>query len=141
MSEETQNKSSKRILIVEDEPGVRQILSLLLRGDGHTVAEAQNAEEACLMYAPGDFDLVITDYAMPGMKGDELARTIKCLVPSQPILMLTAFAPDVCRPENPVDAVLEKPFTLLALRQLMALLMSGKPAASLESGRSVNANG
>ncbi len=112
----------RRILIVDDEPTIRETLRLLLRFDGHLVTEAADGRQACLTYAPGDFDLVITDHTMPEMNGDELARTIKCLVPSQPMLMLTAQAGKVCSPDNPVDAVLEKPFTLSALRQMLKLL-------------------
>jgi CheY-like chemotaxis protein len=112
----------QRILIVDDEPTIRETLKLLLRFDGHSVTEAANGREACLAFTPGDFDLVITDHTMPEMNGDELARTIKCLVPSQPMLMLTAHAGKVCSADNPVDAVLEKPFTLSALRQMLKLL-------------------
>jgi len=120
----------KRILVVDDERAVRETLRVVLRFEGHTVVEAANGREACLLYCPGDFDLVITDYNMPEMKGDELARTIKCLVPSQPILMLTAHAAEVCGHENPVDAVLEKPFSLAALRQMISVLpKTGEPAA------------
>ena len=107
--------------MVDDEQAVRDTLRVVLHFEGHTVVEAANGREACLIFAPGDFDLVITDYNMPGMKGDELARTIKCLVPSQHILMLTAHAAELCHTENPVDAILEKPFTLAALRQMIAL--------------------
>lgn len=118
--------SGKRILVVDDERAVRETLRVVLRFEGHTVVEAANGKEACLLYTPGDFDLVITDYNMPEMKGDELARTIKCLVPSQPILMLTAHAAEACGQENPVDAVLEKPFSLGALRQMIAMLPKGE---------------
>jgi DNA-binding response OmpR family regulator len=114
----------KRILVVEDETGVRETLKLVLRLDGHAVVEAANGREACHLFAPGDFDLVITDYIMPEMKGDELARTIKCLVPSQPILMLTAFPGEVDGSKNPVDVILEKPFELATLRKQVALLLS-----------------
>jgi CheY-like chemotaxis protein len=124
--------TGKRILVVDDEPGVRQVLNVLLRGDGHTVVEACNGREACLRFTPGDFDLIITDYSMPEMNGDELARTIKCLVPSQPILMLTAYGGEVRREGNPVDGVLEKPFAVGALRQLIARLLEPNVA-----GRSV----
>lgn len=118
----------KRILIVDDEPAVREALKLLLCFDGHIVTEAENGKKACLLYAPGDYDLVITDFAMPEMKGDELARTIKCLVPTQPILMLTAFLEQARGVENPVDAVLGKPFTMEDLRRAIRNLL-GTPAA------------
>lgn len=123
----------KRILVVEDEPGVRETLKMLLQLDGHKVVTARDGMEACHRYTPGDFDLVITDYSMPEMKGDELARTIKCLVPSQPILMLTAYAAELSNADNPVDAVLEKPFTIEALRRMIGLLShSNQPAAVVQ---------
>jgi CheY-like chemotaxis protein len=118
----------KRILVVDDEPGVREVLSVLLQGDGYTVEVASNGRAACLRFAPGDFDLVITDYAMPEMKGDEMARAMKGLVPSQKILMLTAYAGEVCSEHNPVDAVLEKPFAVAALRQMISMLLGITPA-------------
>ncbi len=121
----------KRILVVDDEQAIRETLRLLLRFDGHTVTEAADGHEACMIYAPKDFDLVITDYLMPEMNGDELARTIKTLVPTQPVLMLTAQPRIACTPENPVDAVLEKPFTLLALRQMLKALLSPDLRSSL----------
>ena len=127
----TEITCGKRILVVEDEPGVRETLKMLLHLDGHKVVTARDGAEACLHYTPGDFDLVITDYAMPEMNGDELARTIKCLVPSQPILMLTAYAAEVCNANNPVDAVLEKPFSIEALRQMISLLSGSSRSAAV----------
>lgn len=126
----------KRVLLVDDEPAVRAALKLLLSIDEHTVTEASNGREACLMFAPGDFDLVITDLAMPEMKGDELARTIKCLVPSQPILMITGFPGELWSRDNPVDAVLIKPFTIAELRQTIADLVPSdtEPAAPNRPG-------
>ena len=127
---------TKRILVVDDDPGVRQVLCLLLGAEGHTVIEATTGREACLLFTPGDFDLIITDYSMPEMNGDELARTVKCLVPSQRILMLTAYSGEVCGADNPVDGVLEKPFAIAALRQMIALLLgSGFPATATPPGK------
>lgn len=119
---------NKRILLVDDEPSVRQALRLLLALDQHTVTEAGNGKEACRLFTPGSFDVVITDYNMPEMRGDELTRTIKCLVPSQPVIMISAYAPQVWSPENPVDALLPKPFTLEQLRQTMAALLAMRTA-------------
>ncbi len=133
-------KIGKRILVVDDESAVRETLKVVLEMDGHHVTEPANGREACLIFTPGDFDLVITDYNMPEMKGDELARTIKCLVPSQRILMLTAHAAEACNGENPVDAVLEKPFTLTALRQMIAAMPGPElKAPALESANRVDA--
>lgn len=114
----------KRILLVEDEPEGRRLLRTLLSVDGHIITEASTGKEACLVYAPGDFDFVITDYAMPEMKGDELARTIKCLVPAQRIIMITGMPWTLAGPNNPVDALLIKPVSLSEIREYLAAVMS-----------------
>jgi CheY-like chemotaxis protein len=124
---------AKRILLVDDDPRVRQTLKLLLRLEGYTVTEAANGKEACHRFAPGDFDLVITDYSMPEMDGSELARTLKCLVPSQPIMMVTAHAEQAWRDDNPVDVILDKPFAIDDLRRSIARLLLEGSDASMDS--------
>ena len=69
-------------------------------------------------------DLVITDFEMPQMKGDELATRIKQAWPAQPVLMITAYAEQLGDSDNPVDALLNKPFHLEDLRRAMAELLS-----------------
>jgi CheY-like chemotaxis protein len=111
----------KRILVVDDDAEARKMLKLLLSLDQHTVVEAENGRMACLTYTPGDFDLILTDYDMPEMKGDELARTIKCLVPRQRIIMITGVPWKLGGQENPVDAVL---ITLDELRRFISTVLS-----------------
>jgi CheY-like chemotaxis protein len=113
----------KRILLADDEPAVRDAVKLLLRYDKHVVSEARNGREALDLYAREPFDLVITDLEMPVMKGNELAVTIKRLAPGQRILMITAFAEKIGDSENPVDALLSKPFTFADLREAIARLL------------------
>src|SRR5437763_1248440 len=103
--------SHRNILVAEDEPGVREALILLLSLDGHTVTEAADGRQALELFRHGRFDLVITDYVMPQMKGDELAAHIHLLKPSQPVIMVSAHAQslaDAGRPLVGVDAVLGK---------------------------------
>jgi CheY-like chemotaxis protein len=119
----------KRILLVGDNPGLREAIRLLLCLEGHTVTEVENGRRACYLFTPGDFDLVITDYAMPEMMGDELARTIKCLVPSQPILMI-ASGERISSSDVPFDALLQHPFKMAELRQLVASLLSSEPPSA-----------
>lgn len=76
------------------------------------------------MFTKGQFDLVATDFEMPVMKGNELAVRIKQEAPKQPILMITAYGKDLGDPENPVDGILNKPFTLHDLRRAIAKLLS-----------------
>jgi len=116
----------KRILLVDDETAVRRILTLLLSRDQHRVTQAANGKEASQLYAPDSFDLVITDYEMPEMKGDELVRTIKCIAPSQLIIMLTGTPWATEGPDFSVDAVLIKPIAFEDLRRSIAIVLSRK---------------
>jgi len=124
MKAERRKLCQKRILLVEDQPAVRGAIALLLGLDEHTVAEATNGVEGFALFKPGRFDLVITDFDMPHMKGDELARRVKQTSPLQPILMITAYAEHLGASDNPVDAILNKPFQLDDLRQAMAQLLA-----------------
>ena len=100
----------------------------MLEMDEHIVTEAGNGREALDLFTPGRFDLVITDYLMPLMKGDELARNIKRLAPSEPILMITGSAGELDGLQVSADAVLKKPFGLEDLRQAVAQLLRSAPA-------------
>src|SRR5215831_4529918 len=95
--------SGKRILLVDDDQTIRDALRLILSRDEHTIVEANNGAEAWMLYRRSQFDLVMTDFEMPFVKGDELAAKIRELVPGQPILMITAYAHKQ-GPNNPVDA-------------------------------------
>jgi two-component system cell cycle sensor histidine kinase/response regulator CckA len=114
----------KRILLVEDERWVRECIKRLLRLDDHDVTEAANGVEACDLFDPTAFDVVITDFDMPKMSGDELVANIRSRAPSQPILMITAYVDRFRGQENPADAVLGKPFGVSELRQALATLLS-----------------
>ena len=81
-----------------------------------------NGGEALAAFAKDQFDLVMTDFEMPSMKGNELASRIKKVAPRQPVLMMTAHE-RVIGSYNPVDAVLRKPFSLDELREVMAQLI------------------
>jgi len=113
----------KRILLVEDDPSARESLNLLLRIDRHSVVEATGSKEALDLFAKERFDLVIVDYFLPEMHGNELARNIRQMVPSQQILLVTAYFEKLVDAQMPVDAILRKPFGVAELRQAMAKLL------------------
>jgi len=115
--------SSKHILLVEDDPGALESIKLLLHIDRHIVTEANNGREALDRLAEQRFDLVILDYFMPGMRGDELAVALKAIAPGLPILMITAYLEKLGDADKPVDAVLAKPFAVDELRQTVAKLL------------------
>lgn len=109
----------KRILLVDDERAVRDMIRELLNHDEHTVIEANNGAEALRLFAQDRFDVVLTDCFMPFIKGTELATSIRRLSPDQPILMITGYGVKT-GPHNPVDGVLRKPFDIGALRSALA---------------------
>lgn len=111
---------AKRILVVDDEPGIQQSLAMLLGFDGHQVQVAGSGEEALKKFQPGAYDLVMTDFSMAGMKGDELASALKKLEPQIPVLLLTAFPPPVKPPS--VDLLMTKPFYVASLREAISKL-------------------
>ena len=106
----------QHILVVDDEPPVRDALKMVLTFEGHTVELAGDGPEALQMMSGQRFDIVFTDLKMPEMPGHELARCIKNKYPYQVVIMVTAYAGFLSPPQekktNPVDFFLEKPFEL-----------------------------
>jgi CheY-like chemotaxis protein len=86
----TSGNQARRILVVDDEPAVCDAIKMMFKFDGHEVQTANGSKEALSLLEQGKFDLITVDYAMVGMKGDELAALIKQRVPHQPIIMITA---------------------------------------------------
>jgi DNA-binding NtrC family response regulator len=81
-----------KILIIDDEPSMRRILTLILEEDGHWVAQASGVTEALQRLAADRFDLVITDKKMPDGDGFEVLRHCRENEPSLPVVVLTALA-------------------------------------------------
>ena len=117
----------KRILLVEDEEPLRACLRMMLELEGHHVTEANNGAEALNLFTVGQFDLVVTDFEMPVMKGNKLAVGIKLLDPSLPILMITASAKARRDADNPVNALLNKPFMVTDLHDALEKVLSARP--------------
>ncbi|MEO8428260.1 MAG: response regulator [Verrucomicrobiota bacterium] len=106
---------SQRILVVDDEPLIRESLEMVLIFGGHTVEAASGGPEALQKLAQQKFDIVFTDRKMLQMSGDELARFIKKKYPLQVIVMATAY-PFSLDPgqgkATAIDFIITKPFGL-----------------------------
>src|SRR5579872_3724078 len=89
----------KRILVVDDEPQVAAALRLVLANEGHQVEIAGDAESALSTFEARKPDLVITDFSLPKSDGFCLARELRRRCPSQPIIMITAYA-EVMAPDQ-----------------------------------------
>jgi len=113
----------KRILVVDDEQDVRKMIAQVLSMEGHLVDEAGDGADALAQFSKNTFDLVITDFRMPIMKGDELVEKIRRLVPGQRIIMVSANWPKLADPLSKVNLCLDKPFQidelLLAVRNML----------------------
>jgi CheY-like chemotaxis protein len=110
--------AAKHILVVDDEPLVSESVKMILALDGHKAETARSAEEALAKFNKDHYDIIVTDFAMPGMRGDELARNIKSTAPSKPVVLLTAFPPATLPPE--IDVLVIKPCDVEALREGIA---------------------
>jgi CheY-like chemotaxis protein len=110
---------SRRILIADDEPEVREMLKMVLELDQHSVREARDALEALELVTSESFDVVLTDYIMPGMKGDELAVEIKRRRPQLPVIMITGNADLLPDELDGVDHLLRKPLQIASLREII----------------------
>jgi CheY-like chemotaxis protein len=115
-----------KLLVVDDEPSICDCIRLLLSHDGHDVEVANSAGAALSVFAKDKFDLIFTDYSMPGMKGDELAERIKAVAPNQPVMMISGFAPERDALRS-VDFVLSKPFDLGDLREAVSRFSQIEP--------------
>jgi len=116
---------SLRVLVVDDDPLLRHVVTQYLEMDDHHVETAIDGSDALAKYQPGSFDLVLADWAMPLMGGDELARRIRSTDPSCPIGILTGFGDlllaNGTEPEG-VDLIVTKPVTLDNLRRAIIRL-------------------
>ena len=119
-------KSGLQILIVDDEPSVARSIKMLLEHSGHTVQAAASGEAGLALFDQARFDVVITDFFMAGMDGDQLAAHIKRRRPAQPVIMATAslYGRNTAdHPSEHVDYLLNKPFTLAELRAAIAWVL------------------
>lgn len=115
------------ILLVEDDPAVRAVTSDYLRNLGHRFDVVASADAAVARLAEGcGCDLVLTDFAMPGMSGVDLAEVAAQRCPGLPVLLMTGFAEVGAMPAN--VTVLTKPFDAAALAAAIGRAVAAGPA-------------
>ncbi|MGE3153942.1 MAG: sigma-54-dependent transcriptional regulator [Nitrospiraceae bacterium] len=103
----------EKILVVDDEPSLRDVLGIMLKKAGYTTTLAADGEEAVSQLNKEIYDLVITDLKMPGVGGMEVLKAVKSASPDTVVLVITAFG----SPDTAVEAMklgaydyLTKPF-------------------------------
>ena len=130
-------RGTETILLVEDDPALRQMAATLLERLGYTVLTAGNGLEALNVThqrTTGHIDLLFTDVVMPHMSGKELADRVRSLYPQTNILFTSAYTENAFIHQGvlqPGIALLQKPFTPSTLAaKVREVLDSDKPAAA-----------
>jgi PAS domain S-box-containing protein len=114
-----------KVLVIEDEEDVRNVLSVILEEGGHEVETAGNGIQGMEMFEREKFDLVLTDLGMPGMSGWQVAEKIKSINKKVPVALITGWNIDLKESElqkNGVDLVVQKPFKV---KQVLRLVQEG----------------
>ena len=127
-----------RILFIDDELSARDLIAEYLKADKHIVEVAESGKEGLKKFRERTFDLVITDRAMPEMRGDQVAAAIKDVNPETPVILLTGFGDmmnaDLELPAG-VDFIVSKPVTLDNLYKAISSVMSGRRSSVEISSR------
>jgi signal transduction histidine kinase len=120
-----------RVLVVDDDPLVMSSTAAMLEDLGHTVVQATSAISALTMLRGGaQVDLVLTDHAMPGLTGTELARLIRQTWASLPIILVTGY-PELPKGEDQTLPWLTKPYQREDLAARMAALLAEADATNV----------
>ena len=111
-----------RILVIDDDEAVRDILSRILRTKGHQVEVAEDGDIGIERFKGQPFDLVFTDLGMPKMSGWEVGKALKALDPKIPVIMITGWGMELDRgkmSESGIDLIISKPFNFDQVTQII----------------------
>ncbi len=130
-----------RVLIVDDEEGIRAFVSRVVGAAGFEIAIASDAAEALAIASTRSFDLLLTDLMMPRMYGNELARLLRLQSPGLRVLYLTGnsdllFAKQMILLDG--EAFLDKPCTKSALLEAVSLAATDRTAGGTPSSSGVS---
>jgi nitrogen-specific signal transduction histidine kinase/CheY-like chemotaxis protein len=118
----SRRKEKARVLIIDDEDEVLQLLSDILVSEDHDVAVACDGVQGVELFKKNDFDMVFTDLGMPGMSGWEVAEAVKGIKQNVPVAIITGWSVDLQEREmkgRGVDLIAFKPFEVKRVLQLV----------------------
>ncbi len=122
-----------RILVIDDEADIAEILKDALSAEGHAVATAFTGGEGVRLASEDPYDLVFTDLGMPDMTGWEVAERIKAGRPEVPVVLVTGWGASLDQDEverHGIVAVLHKPFEIDELLRTAALVLGNRSKGS-----------
>ena len=118
------------VIIVDDEPALRNLVRRMLEPAGYIVREAHDPFDACALAESAEpLDLLVADYRMPDLTGGEVACRIRKAKPYVKVLFITGFPDDLFDERRALwdgESFLEKPFSKKGLLEAASLLLFGK---------------
>jgi CheY-like chemotaxis protein len=131
----TSGKGHETILLVEDEPAVRELTRMVLSERGYSVIEAQNAEDAVRLARKhgAEIHLLLTDVVMPGMSGHDLAKRLTAQHPNLRVLYMSGYTYNIFAENETLEdglSFLQKPFSPKTLAQRVRAALDRPVAAS-----------
>ncbi len=127
---ETPLSEGERVLVIDDDPSVRRFLVQCLRSLGYRVTEASGGQEGLARLAEDRPDLMVVDFAMPGMDGAQVARRARQVIPQLGMLLITGYADaGAIRELVNSEAVLRKPFKVSDLAVAVRKALGERAAA------------
>jgi CheY-like chemotaxis protein len=128
--------SPATILLVDDDPAVRDVTAAMLEDLGYTVIEADDGAAAIELLSKGiRVDLMLADFAMPGMTGGELIRQVSESRPGLPVLLVTGNADERALEAVGEDRLVLKPFRTEELARKMRVALGGPDSGKVVSLR------
>lgn len=101
-----------KILVVDDSELARNLIADVLKKAGHDTKSVSGGNDALAVLEGGGFDLLISDWVMPGMMGEELLAKVRAAYADLPVIVVTSYYDSELLPKDksPGDGVLSKPF-------------------------------
>lgn len=130
----TTETAGRRILIVDDDRGIRHALGTLLESAGHTVTQAADGPEALSVLADQTIDLMLLDVGLPGMSGLDVLGHVRTLTAPPRVVVITADdTPETLLKavRGQADRYITKPFAPMAIVEVVAEVLAKGPAAIL----------
>ena len=124
---------SARILVVEDESAVREVLVDVLSGQGHEVVACEDGTSALAQVGGRPFDLALVDLSMPGLSGWDVAKGLRAAQPDVPIALVTGWGDQIDFGEarsRGIDYLMAKPFNVDDITRLVAGVLAHEPSES-----------